>query len=307
MSTILSRHIPSPIYVYVELIRLEKPTGIILAFWPFAWGIILASHNRCVTPQSWAFWLSIFLGGSFLLRSTACTWNDILDRKFDQKVDRTKHRPIASGRVTVSNASIFLAVEVALCILFFAFLENSKAFWFGIFSLFPLVSVYPLLKRYTYWPQAWLGVTANWGLPIAYLTLTDVFDYPRLLPLFTGAWCWTMYYDTIYACQDKKDDAQAGVKSTALKFGGWIKPILFCFGYGFVLSLLCVGIMDGHAWPFYAISVGSVSIHLLWQLWTVDLNKTSSCAAMFRQNSYTGFLVFTGLVLDYQKKGLCRL
>ncbi|KAF8191117.1 4-hydroxybenzoate polyprenyl transferase [Mycena galopus ATCC 62051] len=305
MSTFLSRHIPSPIYVYLDLIRLEKPTGIILAFWPFAWGISLASSDQCVTPKMGAFWLSVFFYGSTLLRSTACTWNDILDREFDQQVARTKHRPLASGRLTVFNALSFLAVEVALCILFFAFLENSKAFWFGMFALFPLVFLYPLLKRYTYWPQAWLGFTANWGLPIAYLTLTDVFDNSRLLPLLSGAWCWTMYYDTIYACQDKKDDAQAGVKSTALRFGGLIKPILACLALGFVISLIWVGIVDGHTERFYAVSVGGAAMHLIWQLWAVDLNQTSSCGAMFRQNCYTGFLVFAGLLLDYQKNNFC--
>ncbi|KAJ7112411.1 4-hydroxybenzoate polyprenyl transferase [Mycena crocata] len=294
MATLFSRHLPSSIYVYIELIRLEKPTGIILAFWPFAWGFFLASSDHCVTVNICTLWLSLFLGGSFLLRSTACTWNDILDREFDQKVERTKHRPIASGRLTVSSASIFLAMEVALCILFFAFLHNTKA-----------MSLYPLFKRYTYWPQAWLGVTANWGLPIAYLTLTDVFDYPHLLPLLTGAWCWTMYYDTIYACQDKRDDAQAGVKSTALMFGDWSKPILFLFACGFVLSLICVGIVEEHGWRFYAMSVGGVTGDLLWQLWTVDLNQPSSCGAIFRQNSLTGFLVFTGLVLEHQKSHFC--
>ncbi|KAJ6561799.1 4-hydroxybenzoate polyprenyl transferase [Mycena capillaripes] len=296
MSTILSRHIPSHIYIYVELIRLEKPTGIILAFWPFAWGIFLAYSHHCITPKNYAFWLSVFLGGSFLLRSTACTWNDILDRKFDKRVERTKKRPLASGRLAVSNASVFLAMEVALCILFFSFLQNSKA-----------ISLYPLLKRYTYWPQAWLGIMANWGLLIAYLTLTDVFDYRRLLPLLAGSWRSSMVADTIYACQDKQDDAQAGVKSTALKFGRWIKPILFCLACGFILSLMSVGLMDGHAWPFYLISVGGVSAHLLWQLWTVDLNRASSCDAIFRQNNYTGFLVLGGLALDYRTKSLCLL
>ncbi|KAJ7084814.1 UbiA prenyltransferase [Mycena belliarum] len=307
MSTILSRHVPSQLYVYIELIRLEKPTGVILAFWPFAWGIFLASSDHCMTPAMGTSWLVMFFSGSFLLRSTACTWNDILDRKFDRLVERTKDRPIASGKLAVFNAAVFLSIEVALCILFFAFLRNSKAFWLGMFSLFPLVSLYPLLKRYTYWPQAWLGVTANWGLLIAYLTLTDVFDYRRLLPLLTGAW-WSVILliaDTIYACQDKNDDAQAGVKSTALKFGNWAKPILLSFIGGFVLSLIFVGILEGHTWRFYATSTGSVAAHLVWQLWIVDLNKSPSCAAIFRQNSYTGFLVLAGFILDYQKHSSC--
>ncbi|KAF8965820.1 UbiA prenyltransferase family-domain-containing protein [Flammula alnicola] len=203
---------------YLELIRLEKPTGTVLMFWPFAWGLTMAAFRIQLSLRIYTIELLKCLMGAFILRSSACTVNDILDRKMDAGVERTRNRPLPSGRVSVLNATIFLFAQYAIGVLFFCFAVQGLALWVALFQLLPLFAIYPLLKRYTYWPQAWLGIAMNFGFITAWITSTGVLDTPLLASSVTGCWCWTMLYDTIYACQDIQDDVKTGVRSTAILF-----------------------------------------------------------------------------------------
>jgi len=175
---------------------------------------------------------------------------------------------------------------------------NRHAFIIGL-SVVPLIMVYPLLKRITSWPQAWLGVAANTGLPLAWAAVQNSIDYKVVVPLMTSAWCWTMLYDTIYACQDKRDDAKAGVRSTALLFGSWTRGYLIGIGMSFVAMFAYAGFANDQGIAYFALSVIGTAVHIAWQLWTVDLDDPASCGANFHHNSQLGYLIWSGMMVDY--------
>lgn len=284
---------------YWELARMHKfPTGSMLVFWPCVWGYLMSAGSNIPPWHRLPALFAMFLVGSTILHSAACTINDICDRDFDRQVERTKNRPLAAGTISVLGATIFLILQVAV---FFYILSrvNSTAFLCGTFGVFPLHAFYPLMKRITYWPQAWLGLAMNWGLPTAWLIVApgDIKSVPMYILTF-GTICWTIVYDTIYACQDRRDDVKAGVKSTALLFADWVKPILTVFATVFVATLTYAGMSTGHGWTYFALSVGGCAAHLVWQLLTLDVDSPEDCWSKFNSNGYLGYIVTIGLLVD---------
>ncbi|KAJ3528987.1 hypothetical protein NMY22_g9187 [Coprinellus aureogranulatus] len=179
---------PNPVRPYLELIRLEKPTGTILFFWPFAWGLTMAAYRIRSSPSAYSLDLLKCLVGAFLLRSSACTVNDIFDRDVDAGVARTRNRPLPSGRISVSGAAIFLLVQYALGVGFFVLTIDGIALYVALFQLFPLFGIYPFLKRITHWPQAWLGLAMNFGFITAWVATTGSFDVQVLAAAMSGCW-----------------------------------------------------------------------------------------------------------------------
>ncbi|KAJ7921348.1 4-hydroxybenzoate polyprenyl transferase [Mycena leptocephala] len=284
---------------YLELIRIEKPTGTILMFWPFAWGLTMAAYTTGLPLSAYSTSLTKALVGAFLLRSSACTINDIFDREMDAGVERTRNRPLASGRVSVLAATLYLILQYALGIAFFYFTESGLALGVALFQLVPLFAIYPLLKRITHWPQAWLGFAMNFGFITAWISVSKTANYPVLSVAMASCWCWTMLYDTIYACQDIRDDVKMGVRSTAILFGTWIRPLLIACGVTFVSMLAAAGVLNCQGTPYFVISVGGTMMHLVWQFLTVDLDVPKSCWANFNRNGQLGWIVWSGLMLDY--------
>ncbi|TFY60194.1 hypothetical protein EVG20_g7505 [Dentipellis fragilis] len=169
----------------------------------------------------------------------------------------------------------------------------------GILMVVPFLSLYPLMKRWTWWPQAWLGLTLNWGAWIIWYALKDHAEGSGMQSFFAGLVSWTIFYDTIYACQDRKDDVKAGVKSTALLFGTWVRPILSCFALVFLASLVYAGFCNGKGLPFYLVSCGGALAHIGWQLATWDPNDPKDCGAKFKSNGDMGYVIWGGLLLDF--------
>ncbi|KAJ7144525.1 UbiA prenyltransferase family [Mycena epipterygia] len=265
-------------------------------FWPFAWGLTMAAFHMQLSLGVYALHLGKALIGAFLLRSSACTINDIFDRDMDAGVERTKNRPLASGRVSVCAATLYLLMQYALGVAFFYFTEHGITYIILFTSSF---GVYPLLKRVTYWPQAWLGFAMNFGFITAWVSASHTINYPVLSVVMASCWCWTMLYDTIYACQDIKDDVKMGVRSTAILFGSWIRSLLILCACIFVLTLALAGRLNGHGLSYFVVSVGGTAVHLVWQFLTVDLDVPKSCWTNFNRHGQLGWIVWGGLALDY--------
>ncbi|KAH0583563.1 hypothetical protein H2248_009187 [Termitomyces sp. 'cryptogamus'] len=261
--------------------------------------LIRIYHDYNLEPWIQLTRISYFAGSMvvFWPYGAGCVWNDILDRNFDAQVERTKHRPLASGRISVTGAALFLCVHMSILIVMI-WDVNRLAWNVGLLALFPLTGIYPFMKRITYWPQAWLGIAINIGVSMAWATTTASIPTSSLV-LSTGCFFWTLWYDTIYACQDKKDDVNAGVKSTALLFGLNTKRVLTLFGTSFMCSLTISGILNGQSLLFVLAVLGG-ALHLVWQLYTVDVDSPKSCWRTFEANGfYFGAIVEAGLVLDY--------
>ncbi|OBZ76354.1 4-hydroxybenzoate polyprenyltransferase, mitochondrial [Grifola frondosa] len=215
---------------YVKLTRVHKfPAGSILVFWPSAWGLALSAYSVGLPARILAIQLIAHLVGSVLRHNAACIWNDMCDCEVDKLVNRTKGRPIARGLVSMTGASILLSIHYVLCVLLLSYAGNF-AMKVGLVGLFFIDVMYPLTKRWTNWPQAWLGVAMTWGLPVAWISVNGVMDWPLISTLFLGGICWTIHYDTIYACQDLRDDIKAGVRSTAVLFGSALTTLDFDVG-----------------------------------------------------------------------------
>ncbi len=270
---------------YASLARLDRPIGTWLLLLPAWWAIALAP----AAAGDWPDWrlLLLFALGALVMRGAGCTVNDIVDRKFDGQVARTATRPLPSGAVTLRQALVFLALQLAVGLAILLCL-NSTAIWVGAASL-ALIVAYPFMKRITYWPQAFLGLTFNWGCLLGWAAATGRLDWPALA-LYVAGFNWTLVYDTIYAHQDRADDALVGVKSTALKFGHhtarWIS--------GFALLALAFWCLAGWlhhvAWPWYA-GVALAGLHLAWQIRTLDIDDAKGCRARFYSNRWIGLLL----------------
>ena len=279
--------------LFIELTRLKKPIGFMLLFWPCAWGLTLA-FNFSDNFGFYLFHILLFFLGSVLMRSAGCIVNDILDRNFDKKVFRTKNRPIASGKVSVQLGLFYASV---LCLLALLVLINFNYFTIILaLASMPLAFTYPLMKRFTYWPQLFLGITFNYGLILGWTSISEQLDIIPFIFYF-GAIFWTLGYDTIYGYQDIQDDEIIGLKSTSIKFKN--KPyllLLSCYSI-FSFSLL----ISGYLMKFNKISL-LIFITLLiqmfyFQLKKLDIDNPSSCLKTFKSNNYLGLIVFFGLLL----------
>jgi len=272
---------------------LKKPIGYMLLFWPCAWGLTLA-YDFSENLNIYFFYLSLFFLGSVLMRSAGCIINDIFDRKFDKKVLRTKNRPIASGKVSVQLGLSFAAI---LCLLAFLVLINFNYFTILIaLASMPLAFTYPLMKRYTYWPQLFLGITFNYGLILGWTSVNTEFFLAPLIFYF-GAIFWTLGYDTIYGFQDIKDDEIIGLKSTSIKFKS--NPFVFlkiCFSI-FFLSLFAIGfLMDLNKLYFLFLILIFFQI-FSFQLKKLNIKISSSCLRIFKSNNFLGLMVFVNIIL----------
>ncbi|KAJ3719496.1 UbiA prenyltransferase family-domain-containing protein [Lentinula raphanica] len=295
---------PSAVRPYLELIRLEKPTGTKLMFWPFAWGLTMAAYSVKMSWSTYSSRLLQCLLSAFIIRSSACTINDIFDREMDAGVERTKTRPLPSRRISVCAASVYALVQYAIGTTWFYLTLTGGTtifcrLWVALVQLLPIFAIYPLLKRVTDWPQAWLGFAMNFGFMTAWVSTTNTLSSPVLVTAILACWCWTMLYDTVYACQDIEDDVKMGIRSTAILFGSYIRPLLIACGCCFVVLFCGAGILNGQGPAFYVLSVGGMLLHLIRQWWTVDLDRPKSCSENFESNGQLGWIIWIGLVVDY--------
>ena len=279
--------------LFIELTRLKKPIGYMLLFWPCAWGLTLA-YDFSENLSKYYFYLILFFLGSVLMRSAGCIVNDILDKEFDKKVFRTKNRPIASGQVSIKIAFFYSSV---LCLLALFVLLNFNNFTIILaLGSMPLAFTYPLMKRYTYWPQLFLGITFNYGLILGWTTIKEEIDLIPILFYF-GAIFWTLGYDTIYGYQDIKDDEIIGLKSTSIKFKN--TPYIFlktCYSI-FLISLIIVGFLM-HLNYFYFIFLLLASVQMFYfQIYKLNIDNTDSCLKSFKSNSSLGLLILLALAI----------
>ncbi len=287
-------HMPRRIKPYAQLMRLDRPIGIWLLFWPCVMGQTLgaAAEDRLLIGWTDYFYLFLFGLGAIVMRGAGCTFNDIVDRKYDASVARTRGRPIPSGAVGVQAAAIFLAV---LCLIGLAILLqfNRFAIILGAASLL-LVAAYPFMKRITWWPQAWLGLTFNWGALLGFAAETGRLDWPAFM-LYAGLLFWTLGYDTIYALQDKDDDELIGVKSTALLFGSGSKTWIARF-YTLAFVLVLASGYAAHAGWLFTPFMLLAGAHLYWQVKRLDIADGASALWLFRSNREAGALMVLAFV-----------
>jgi 4-hydroxybenzoate polyprenyltransferase len=277
---------------YLRLARLDRPIGSWLLLMPCWWSVGLAAVHAG-TPVDLRHVVLFFIG-AFAMRGAGCTWNDIVDRDLDARVERTRSRPIPSGQVTVAGAALFLLLQ-ALVGLTVLLQFNRFTVYVGFASLL-VVAVYPLMKRITYWPQIVLGLAFSWGALMGWPATFARLDLPALL-LYAGAISWVIGYDTIYAHQDREDDALIGVKSTALLFGERTKPILAGF-YALAVVLIAWAGWSAGGGLVFAGGLLAFAAHLAWQIARLDIDDPANCLVVFKSNRDAGLILFAGLALD---------
>ncbi len=286
---------------YLRLGRFDRPIGAWLLLFPCWWSQALAELSLGHRLPDLRLML-LFMVGAFVMRAAGCAYNDIVDRDFDARVARTASRPIPSGQVTVRQARIFM-VMLALVGLLVLIQMNRFTVGLGMASV-GLIAIYPFMKRYTYWPQVVLGLTFKWGALVGWAAVTGSLGMGAGL-LYVGSVLWTIGYDTIYAHQDKDDDATLGLKSTALKLGEKTRPWLAAFYGGAWLLWVATGALAGAGLLFH-VAMGAAAVHLGWQVATLDIASPANCLVRFRSNRDLGWLVLAGIVADMAMGGLVR-
>jgi 4-hydroxybenzoate polyprenyltransferase len=286
-------HAPAWTRPYLRLARLDRPIGSWLLLLPCWWSSALAAVAASTTAPS-LFHLALFFGGAFAMRGAGCTWNDIVDRDLDGSVERTRSRPIPSGQVSVRQAAVFLVLQAAIGFLVLISF-NRFTIALGVASL-AIVAVYPFMKLITYWPQTVLGLAFSWGALMGWAAAFARLDPPAYL-LYAGSIAWVIGYDTIYAHQDRDDDALIGIKSTALLFGERTKPMLALFYTLAVILIGAAGIMAGGG-PVFALGLLAFATHLAWQVVRLDIADPDRCLALFKSDRDAGLILFAGLLLD---------
>ena len=279
--------------LFIGLTRLKKPIGYMLLFWPCIWGLTLV-YDFSEELDVYLFYSILFFLGSVLMRSAGCIVNDILDKNFDKKVSRTKDRPIASGKI--SN-TLGLGYAFILCLLAFLVLINFNYFTiFLALASMPLAFTYPLMKRYTYWPQLFLGITFNYGLILGWTSIHGQLDIVPIIFYF-GAIFWTLGYDTIYGYQDIKDDEIIGLKSTSIKFKGTEKSFLtIC--YSILIFLLLIGGYQMNFNKYYYIFLILPISHLIFdQIRLFDSKNPNNCLKIFKSNNYFGLFILISIFI----------
>ncbi|EIM84130.1 UbiA prenyltransferase [Stereum hirsutum FP-91666 SS1] len=280
-------YLPQALQPYAELMRLHRPSGIILVFWPYAFTTTLAAYTVALPIQEYWAILGRFLLVSAIVRGAACTSNDILDRDVDAGVERTKTRPLPSGRVSVISACLFVLLQAAVS-------------WYSFLPLNPLASIfYPIMKRVTDFPQAYLGFSMGFGSYVAWTAITGTSSMKVIVPMIFAFVCWTLHFDTIYACQDRKDDIKVGVRSAAVLLGDSVLLFTSLCASLLVVLLAYVGIVNQQSIRFFGISVAGSALHLIWQYATLDVHDGKSCMLNFTRNGQMGWIIWGGMLLDY--------
>ena len=281
------------IKLFIELTRLNKPIGSMLLFWPCIWGLSIA-YNFNSTLNNFFYYGILFLIGSILMRSAGCIVNDIADKNIDKNVERTKNRPIASEKISVRVAFIYVII---LCALAFLVLINFNKFTIlmALISM-PLAFTYPLMKRFTYWPQLFLGITFNYGLILAWISIkNDISIIPIIF--YIGAIFWTLGYDTIYGYQDIKDDEIIGVKSTSIKFKNNPKKFIFICYLFFFISLILIGILMNYKIIYYLFLAVPFAHLIIFQLANLKIDDPNDCLLKFKSNNFLGILIFANILI----------
>ena len=282
----------SQIKLFIELTRLNKPIGIMLLFWPCSWGLAYA-YNYTKNLSQFLFYLLLFFFGSVLMRSAGCIINDIVDKDYDKKVKRTKQRPVAANLVSVTQALIYSAL---LCLVaFFILIQfNKLTIILGLSSML-LAFSYPFMKRITYWPQLFLGITFNWGLIMAWAASTNYISQ-EIIIFYLSAIFWTLGYDTIYGAQDIRDDEIIGVKSTSIKFKKNIKQFV---SINYLLSsLLIIYLFKNELnFNFSTFCMIVFVLSLTYQIQLFNKNKPQTCLKAFKINNISGFALFLGIFI----------
>ena len=299
-SQLLRRLLPKSAEPIIRLLRLDRPIGIWLLAWPALWGLGFAYHSNIanftdatISPSPLTMVL-LFIAGAFLTRSAGCVINDIVDRKIDAQVARTKSRPIASGTISVPTALLIMALLLIAAFIILLQLNNLTV-GLGVFILLPII-IYPFMKRWTYWPQAMLSLCFSWAALMGWTAVTNEVDWSSLL-LLIAAFTWTMGFDTIYAHQDKSDDSIIGMKSTALKFGKSTPKWLTAFYTITLVSLFIVGWSVGAKLIFFTF-FAMACLHAIWQISTLDIDNPDNCLARFRANGLFGLIITVGIFAD---------
>jgi len=283
----IERLVPSALQPFWRLARLDRPIGTWLLVFPCWWGLALASYGWPDLPMA-----CLFAVGAIVMRGAGCTFNDIVDRDFDARVERTRARPLPSGAVTVRGAIIFLLLQLLVGLLILLTF-NRFTIALGVASL-ALVFTYPFMKRVTWWPQAFLGLTFNWGVLMGWSAVTGQLTAPALL-LYAGAVAWTIGYDTIYAHQDKEDDALIGVHSTARLFGSESRRWIAFFYALALVGFAAAGAAVALGWSYWLALVGA-GLQLAWQVRGLNIDDPADCRSRFRSNRWTGWILLAGIV-----------
>ena len=280
----------SHLKIFIDLSRLNKPIGFMLLFWPCSWGLAYAYLDN-QNLNLFTYYLILFFFGSVLMRSAGCIFNDIVDKDFDKKVKRTKARPIAAGKITVRRSLIYV---LALCLIAFIVLIQFNIFtiFLGMSSML-LAFSYPFMKRITYWPQLFLGITFNWGIVMGWVAINNSIS-TEILILYISAIFWTLGYDTIYGAQDMSDDEIIGLKSTSIKFK---KNIRLFVSVSYLISVTLISILfkDHLGNNIFTLFLTMFIISLLYQLLKFKNNKSQTYLNLFKLNNYSGLLLFVGI------------
>ena len=279
--------------LFIELTRLKKPIGYMLLFWPCVWGLTLV-YDFNSEINTYFNYLIFFLLGSILMRSAGCIVNDIIDKKFDQKVERTKNRPIASEKISIKLALLYTLV---LCFCAFLILINFNLLTivFALASM-PFAFSYPLMKRFTYWTQLFLGITFNYGLVLAWISINNSISLVPIL-FYIGAIFWTLGYDTIYGYQDIKDDEIIGIKSTSIKFKNNPKTFLtLCYSF-LLISLILIGFLMNFSNIFYLFIIIPFCHLFFYQINFLNINKPENCLKIFKSNNILGLIICVNILV----------
>ena len=281
------------IKLFIELTRLSKPIGFMLLFWPCIWGLTL-SYNFNLSLNLFIFYGFLFFSGSVLMRSAGCIVNDISDKNFDKLVERTKKRPIASEKISIKLGIVYATI---LCVIAFLVLINFNKFTIlmALISM-PLAFTYPLMKRFTYWPQLFLGVTFNYGLILAWISIKNDISLTPVI-FYLGAIFWTLGYDTIYGYQDIKDDEIIGVKSTSIKFKNNPKKFILTCYIIFIASLIVTGALMKFNLNYFLFLIIPIFHLIFFQVYRLNVNDPNNCLVKFKSNNFLGLIIFINLLI----------
>ena len=278
---------------FVQLARYDKPVGFMLLFWPCIWSLLL--HSLYIEQLAHISFFILFFIGSIIMRGAGCTWNDFLDKEYDKNVIRTKDRPLASNKMKTITAMVFLLVQLLIGLLILIQF-NKLTIIFGCLALIP-VFIYPLMKRITWWPQVFLGITFNWGALLGWLSLSNDFFSIYPIMLYLACIFWTIGYDTIYAHQDKDDDFLLNLKSSAIKLGQNTKYALLIF-YAIFFMIFAVILLSLSNSLIIHLAILSLLIHLVSQIIYLDIDNSDRCLKIFKSNNLLGLQISFFLILE---------